>query len=362
MSPQTNDLYQALQWHLPWHKARIKFVASFVVALLQVTTVNLTRIANGLSGTADQKSNYRRIQRFFAGFDIEYDLLAEVIVALLPPQKDWLLTFDRTHWQFGKVQINILMVGLIFQGVAFPLYWTLLPKKGNSNTQERITLMEQVVKRLGLGRIRAVVCDREFIGQQWFKWLDENGITYHIRIKENAVLPGSKPQPAVRTLFRDLALLQPRILRKRRWVYGQAVYLAAVRLEDEYLIVASNRNNGQALDQYQKRWSIEVLFSALKKRGFDFETTHLTDLERIKKLVALLAIAFTWAHLVGVWLAQKKPLKIKNHGYKEQSLFRYGLDHLQYLLLNIQQRLNDFYHCVWLLICPPETGENSFVV
>ena len=72
MSPQTNDLYQALQWHLPWHKARIKFVASFVVALLQVTTVNLTRIANGLSGTADQKSNYRRIQRFFAGFDIQY--------------------------------------------------------------------------------------------------------------------------------------------------------------------------------------------------------------------------------------------------------------------------------------------------
>ena len=67
MSPQTNDLYQALQWHLPWHKARIKFVASFVVALLQVTTVNLTRIANGLSGTADQKSNYRRIQRFFCG-------------------------------------------------------------------------------------------------------------------------------------------------------------------------------------------------------------------------------------------------------------------------------------------------------
>jgi len=38
------------------------------------------------------------------------------------------------------------------------------------------------------------------------------------------------------------------------------------------------------------------------------------------------------------------------------------LDHLQYLLLNIQQRMTEFYHCVWLLICPPETQENSFVV
>jgi hypothetical protein len=34
MSLQTNDLYTALQWHLPWHKARVKFVASFIIALL----------------------------------------------------------------------------------------------------------------------------------------------------------------------------------------------------------------------------------------------------------------------------------------------------------------------------------------
>jgi hypothetical protein len=362
MSPQTNDLYTALQWHLPWHKARVKFVASFILALLQVTTVNLIRIANGLNGQADKKSNYRRIQRFFALFEIDSDQIAQVIVALLPAQRDWLVSLDRTHGQFGQVQINILLVGLVFQGVSFPLYWTLLPKKGNSNTPERIVLMEQVIQCLGKDRIRAVVGDREFIGQQWFKWLDENGLTYHMRIKENAVLPGSKPQPKVRTLFCDLPVDHSRCLRKRRWIYGQSVFLAAVRLDDEYLIVASNKEPTQALARYQKRWSIEVLFSALKKRGFDFEQTHLTDPQRIKKLVALLAIAFTWAHWVGVWLAEKKPLKIKKHGYKEQSLFRYGLDHLQYLLLNIQQRMTEFYHCVWLLICPPETQENSFVV
>ena len=130
--------------------------------------------------------------------------------------------------------------------------------------------------------------------------------------------PATPPSRSVRGLFRNLALDQQRTLRKRRTIYGHAVWLAAVRLEDEFLIVASNRNPGQALAQYQKRWSIEVLFSALKKRGFDFETTHLTDPVRIKKLVALLALAFTWAHLVGVWLAEQKPLKIKKHGYKEK--------------------------------------------
>jgi len=113
-------------------------VASFILALLQVTTVNLIRIANGLNGQADKKSNYRRIQRFFALFEIDSDQIAQVIVALLPVQRNWLVTLDRTHGQFGKLQINILLVGLVFQGVSFPLYWTLLPKKGNSNTPERI--------------------------------------------------------------------------------------------------------------------------------------------------------------------------------------------------------------------------------
>jgi hypothetical protein len=247
-----------------------------------VTTVNLIRIANGLNGTADKNSNYRRIQRFFALFEIDPDQIAQVIVALLPAHKDWLVSVDRTHWQFGMVQINILLVGLVFQGVSFPLYWTLLPKKGNSNTKERIALMEQVLRCLGKDRIRAVVGDREFIGQQWFKWLDQQGIIYHMRIKENAVLPGAKSQPKVCTLFRDLPVDHARILRKRRWIYGQSVFLAGVRLQDEYLIVASNQEPAHALARYQKRWSIEVLFSALKKRGFDFEQTHLTDPEALK--------------------------------------------------------------------------------
>jgi hypothetical protein len=354
MTPQTTDLYRAMQWHLPWHHARLKFMACFIIALIKVTTVNWKRIANGLNGNADKKSNYRRIQRFFAQFDLEYDQIAELIVTLLPAQRDWLITLDRTHWQFGRLQINILLVGIVFQGVAFPLYWTMLPKKGNSNTQERIALMEQVVALLGKERIRAVVGDREFIGQQWFSWLDQQGLTYHMRIRENAVLPGSQPAPAVYTLFRDLPVDQARVLRKRRWIYGQAVLLAAIRLTDEYLIVASNQENGHALSRYQKRWGIEVLFSALKKRGFNFEETHLNRIERIQKLVALLALAFTWAHLVGIWLAEQKPLKIKKHGFPEQSLFRYGLDHLQYLLLNIQEKIDEFAECLWLWLCPPE--------
>ena len=114
--------------------------------------------------------------------------------------------------------------------------------------------------------------------------------------------------------------------------------------------MVSNRHDWAALEVYRLRWGIEVLFASLKSRGFDVEQTHLVNRERIQKLVALLALAFTWAHLVGQWLAETKPLKIKKHGRRARSLFRSGLDELQYVLLN--QKARAFADCLWLLIAP----------
>jgi len=36
------------------------------------------------------------------------------------------------------------------------------------------------------------------------------------------------------------------------------------------------------MDDYKRRWEIEVLFQCLKSRGFNFEETHLKDEERLK--------------------------------------------------------------------------------
>lgn len=89
------------------------------------------------------------------------------------------------------------------------------------------------------------------------------------------------------------------------------------------------------------------MFGCFKGRGFNFEDTHITDQARIKKLVALLAIAFTWAHRTGEWRHEQKPIKIKKHGRPAMSLFRYGLDflcdsivRLAYKTINFQQALN----------------------
>ena len=82
------------------------------------------------------------------------------------------------------------------------------------------------------------------------------------------------------------------------------------------------------------RWEIETLFGCLKGRGFHFEDTHITNRERIKKLLVLLAIAFVWAHKTGEWRSELKPIKIKKHGRRAVSLFRAGLDYISAAIVN----------------------------
>ncbi len=107
-------------------------------------------------------------------------------------------------------------------------------------------------------------------------------------------------------------------------------------------MIGNNTPGIDALLTYKKRWGIEVLFANLKRRGFDLEQTYLTEEDRIKKLIALLTLAVCWAHLIGEARAHHTLRKIKNHGGKEKSLFRYGLDHLQDVLLNIQDHACTF--------------------
>jgi len=65
-----HSLEQILFQNLNWNRARIKFLARFLVALFQVQTVNLAKIACVFAGRAKIASNYKRLQRFLRFFPL----------------------------------------------------------------------------------------------------------------------------------------------------------------------------------------------------------------------------------------------------------------------------------------------------
>ncbi|GAK49191.1 transposase [Candidatus Moduliflexus flocculans] len=346
-------LITMLPQELDWHRARITFLAQFLVAVIRVRTVNLTEIATAFCGRSKTESSYRRIQRFFQAFEIAPSLIPTLVVRLLPLDATWTLCLDRTNWQLGAINLNFLVLAVAHHGIAIPLFWSLLDKRGHSNTKERIRLMRRFLRQFGAQRIHCLTADREFIGVLWLRFLRKHQIPFRLRIRHNTQLPlrcGAGHENASR-FFRNAPLGVVRLLRSPRPLWGLPVYVVGLRLAQEYLILITDARPDPALDDYRRRWDIETLFGCLKTHGFHLEDTHLTAHQRLSKLLALLTITCCWCVRLGAWRHAQRAIPLKSHQRRAVSLFRYGLDVLRNIVLNLAVKPHEFAWVVKLLSC-----------
>ncbi len=120
---------------------------------------------------------------------------------------------------------------------------------------------------------------------------------------------------------------------------GEYVYLSGSRLKNsagvpELQILISFNRPEEGISQYKRRWQIETAFRAMKSSGFNIEDTHLRDMERISRLVAMVCIAMVWAYLVGDHKDMNiKPIRILKHGRRAKSIVKYGLEEISNVLL-----------------------------
>ena len=349
---QLTLLRTALQQHLPWHGARLNLIAEFLIALFRVKTVNLTELATGFSGRAQVGSHYKRLQRFLRDYEFDYEAWVKLIVQWMGDGQPWKLSLDRTQWHFGSKAINILVLALVHRGVAIPLFWLFLPNRSNAYTYQRIALMQRLRWVFPHQAIAFVTADREFIGREWVHYLQTEGIRFRIRIRDKEMLSDGQQKLPGRIVFAHLQPGQTQVLKQPRQLWGQLVWLAAMRLSNgELLLVATSDSPEPALGDYAQRWQIETLFGCLKSRGFCLEATHLTHPACLSKLLALLTLALCWAIRIGEWHTHHQPIPLKKHGRKAQSVFRRGVEHLRNIVLNLEHRRSDFQVALQFLSC-----------
>ena len=321
--------------------ARIKFFGLFICALFKVQTVCFDKLAISFDTDVKYESSLRRIQRFMSLYLLDTDIIARLVFALLPHKPPYRLAMDRTNWKFGSANINILVIAIVYDGVAFPIIYKLMPKFGNSSTNDRIELMDRYINLFGIKSIDCLLADREFVGDKWLGYLNDNRIRYHIRIRENfwVIIPRNGHRVKASWLFNSLNINQYEFIRNIVNVNDQLCYISASKVKNkqgqpELQIIVSFNKPDEAQSLYKERWQIETAFRALKTSGFNIEDTHLTDIERINKLFALILVAFVWAYKIGIYLNSIWPIEIKKHGRKAKSIFKYGLNALTYILFS----------------------------
>lgn len=327
LKPKCNLYNSVREQKIVSHKKRQEFFCELIQGVIRSRSVIFSEIADKIDRDIKTSSIERRIQDFFSKVEFNYEKITKFLCCFVPHKKIT-LSIDRTEWDYGKTQINILCVIASVGKMGIPLYFEMLDNKsGNSNHHDRINLFSKIIKYIGRDRIGMVLMDREFIGHHWFRWLRDNYIDFCVRVpKHHKILFSDGEYDTATNLlgeFKDF---------EREQI---AVNMAVVNLSisqdknGELLYLVGTSHPSKLKELYRKRWTIEVFFQALKERGFNLERSCLRDLEKYRKLFAIVSIAYSICWLAGVEDGKKKPVKCKKHGYPQNSVFRRGLNILR---------------------------------
>ena len=78
----------------------------------------------------------------------------------------------------------MFMVSLIWERIAIPLYWSLLPKLGSSNFESQTTNLKQILPLFSSDKV-IVLGNREFCSLDLGNWRSEKGVSFCLRLKRN---------------------------------------------------------------------------------------------------------------------------------------------------------------------------------
>lgn len=232
-----------------------------------------------------------------------------------------------------------LMVHVVYKGRALPLAWVVRRgRKGHCPEALHRTLMEEVHTRIPLGAQVVVLGDGEFDGTNFQHLLQEVGWSYVCRTGSNVTAAWAGMSFRLETVGACIKpgtlVALPEALMTRN-AYGPVLLICcwAKGYKDPLYLVSNMDSAEEACHLYAKRFRIETFFSDQKSRGFHLHKSHLTNQERLTRLLIAACFAYIWLVYLGTLCEHDDWITIIHRGDRcDLSLFQLGLRLLDYLL------------------------------
>lgn len=111
---------------------------------------------------------------------IWFPLIKTWLAQNFTPNQIIYLVIDRTKWECK----NLIMISLIYDQRAIPIYFEFLPKLGSSNFEDQSRIFSQVITLFKKYKT-VVLGDREFCSVKLANWLREEKLQFCLRLKKN---------------------------------------------------------------------------------------------------------------------------------------------------------------------------------
>lgn len=325
---------------------RITQVRAFVWLLYGIfhsRSVNLSRIAGKIPGTAKLVSATRRLSRLLSNPAIDVRAWYE------PIAREWVnsqaqhgqqirLIMDGSKVGFGH---QLLTVSLAYRRRAIPLAWIWVNRvRGHTAARVQLELLRDVRSLLPRGIAVLLVGDSEFGPVAVLRQLDRWGWDYALRQKPFAkiclghetnwhALDRWVKKPGQSRWLGPCWLTEGEIYPVHvliHWAVGEAEpWYLATNLPDRAL----------TLQAYKRRMWIEEMFGDLKRHGFDLESTMLRHAERLSRLTLAVVLLYVWSVSTGGrTIHEGHRHLVDRKDRRDLSIFQIGLRFIERQLIN----------------------------
>lgn len=303
-----------------------------LINLLQnLHTVRLEELARRFPVPIQLRSRIKKLQRFLSlkQFNIKtlwFPILSNWITMEWNRETAIYLVIDRSQWR----AINLLMVSIVYDNRAIPVYFSLLPKKGNSNLAQQKQVLEPGLKLLKDYKV-IVLGDREFCGVDLARWLSQEQKVYlSLRLKKNEYV---ELEEQIWFQLSDLGLAP-----------GMSFYYQGIKVtktkgfsgfnlaakwkrnyrgkgsKEPWYILTNLNNLSAATLAYSKRMGIEEMFRDFKLGGYNLEVTQVTN-HRLIAIILLITLAYCLSTLSGQSITQKGVAKYVTRPTEPQRVY-----------------------------------------
>ena len=324
----------------------LETLVCMISGIIASKSCQLPKIASQVPGEVHPDSRTKQLSRWVQNENVTFDVyflpfvqaLLERLAAVRP------LVLTRTCGGAGVMDGSAvargcvtLMVSVIYAHRAIPIGWLVIEgAKGHFPTETQLALAREVKARvpetatvifLGDGEFDSPELQAELAGYQW---------QYVCRTAKNILI--QVDQDWLSLAYLGVTRGQ-HIFRKQvhftKLAYGPVMVIAwwEARYPDPIYLVSNMASGQRACDWYRKRMHIETFFSDQKSRGFQIDRSHLSDPQRVQRLLIAASLAYLWVICLGTVAHADDWLPVIHRRHRcDLSLFQLGLRLLDYLL------------------------------
>lgn len=232
-----------------------------------------------------------------------------------------------------------LVIAVVYKQRALPIAWLVeKKKKGHFSEELHVELIQRVKEMIPDEADVVLLGDGEFDGVDLQSIVNHWSWDYVLRTSETNILSwGDHWFPYKETVSHlkpgNIFVVPDALFTHRD--YGPVTGLTWWKkgCDEPIHLVTNMECPDEACLVYAKRFLIETCFSDNKGRGFNLNKSHLSDPERINRLLMAVFLAYYWIVVLGVSAVQMGWQAVIHRKHRcDLSLFQLGLALLDYLL------------------------------